>query len=187
MTHKLIKFFKENKWGALSGAIVGVGAAIFYKLSGGDFVFAMANLQGRAGLPEMTLIDLAYWVTVFSWIIIGAIFGIIIDKYLGFKFSPKTKKILLIIGGLLLIYLLFFDIGMGRGVKTPPVSGAVTLFTSGAFLTFLSFVLFSLFGAIKGIFAPSPSIPIWLFFVGGFLILLLLKRRQPEQPIIIQR
>lgn len=195
MAHKIIKFFKDNKWGALGGALVGLTAGLYYKLSGGDFLFAVANIQSRASglsLTQQDLTGLAYITTVIGWVVIGALIGMFIDYKIGFKFSSKTRKFLLIASLLLFAYLIFAPldiINTSDGSRAAaPYQWFTTLSKSSAgFLTFIFFLITGLFSTLKGMASPDPSIPIWIFFVAGFVLLLLLRRRQPEQPIIIQR
>ena len=91
MTTKLIKFFRENRWGALAGVIVGLSVAVFYKLTGGTFMFAVEDVQSRASglaLSQQGILGLSYLTAVLGWIIIGALIGMFIDHKIGFMFSP---------------------------------------------------------------------------------------------------
>ena len=193
---KIFNLLKKYRAGALAGGLVGLGVAAFYRLSGGDFMFAVANIQSRAAeststLSQPELLSLAYVTTLLSFIIIGAIIGMILDHYIGLNFSKKTRMWLLIATGILLAYTLFGD-NLGRaGIESR--AGAFQYFqtlskSSGGFLLFLGIVVTSLFSFLKSLVAPaSMDIPIWIWFVAGFLLMLLLRRRQPEQPIVIQR
>ena len=196
MTNKFIKFIKINKWGALAGTLVGLGVATFYRLTGGDFMFAVADTQSRASglsLTQQGVIGLSYITTIIGWIIIGALIGVFIDYKIGFKFSQKMKKSLLIITLLLFVYTIFAPLGITTLPDGSREAAPLTWFTtlsksSGTFLTFLFFAITGLFGTIKGMFAPEPSIPIWIFFVAGFVFLLMFRKKGGgEQPIIIQR
>lgn len=186
---------KRYKLGIAVGALVGIASAVAYKITGGDFMFAVADIQSRtAGLAlnQQEAISFAYVTTVLSWIIIGAIIGFVIDWKYGFKFSQKTKRWLLITALILLAYILFGDTNLGRAGG--PGSGKLgTLGTLGKmgwpFATILFVAVTGIFSFFKALIAPSPTIPIWIFFVAGFMILLFLRKGGGggEQPLIIQR
>lgn len=199
MTNKFINLFKKNWVGAVAGASVGIISVLLYKFFGGDFTFAIANLQGRTADASSTfnqfeLLSIAYVVIVFAWVIIGAAIGIFIDNKIGFKFSKGAKNVLLISAILLLIYSLSIAPTSREGTASAIAGASKTLVgggwfntlsqSSGAFLFFLGWVITSILGAFK----PQPQIPIWIFFIAGFIILLMLRRRGGgEQPLIIQR
>lgn len=185
---------KRYRIGIAVGALVGLVAAVAYKVTGGDFMFAVADIQSRTSglaLNQQEMISIAYIATVLAWIIIGSLIGWVLDWKYGFKFSQKTKRWLLIIAIILLAYTLFGDINLGRAGG--PGSGKLgiigTLGKMGwPFATILFVAVTGIFSFLKALIAPQPSIPIWIFFVAGFILLLMFRKRGGgEQPILIQR
>lgn len=198
---KLINTIKKYKTGIWAGALVGLAAALSYKYFVGDFTFVYNSLTGRsadaasllASLPNFQSAQLIFFVTAVAWVIIGAVLGIIVDKYFGLKFSQKTKRALLIIGSILVVYSLYLSFGGTTDIsREAGIGSAIGSFANSNPITF-SFIFYTVFsaitGAISSIFNPQPTIPIWIFFVIGFVLLLFLRRSggQQEQPIIIQR
>ena len=194
----MANLIKKYKTGIMIGAFIGLAVAVIYKLFIGEFSFELVNLQSRGAalnsLSEFQLSQFLFFNTAIAWIIVGAVIGLFVDMKFGLNFSKKTRKMIMVALVILLLVSLNFSFGTGeststteRGAKLPKVGGTGWFGTlagaSGGFLFFLGFIIDS----ILGIFRPQPAIPIWVFFVGGFLLLLMFQRRQPEQPLIIQR
>lgn len=195
----------------MAGALVGLVVAIFYKYLFGDLTFAVSDIANTAAekIPTFQLSQLTFFIAALSCILLGAVIGFIIDKQIGLKFLPKTKMIMWIIGGILVIYLFQLtsiqdqpgadstrqSLSRGAGPTSPITPGfggsvfALLNKLSPFWLATLFYgVISGFFGLIKSIVAPTPAFPIWIFFVAGFFLLLILRRKGGgEQPIIIQR
>lgn len=189
--------FLKYKEGVFAGGLVGLGAAIAYKLSGGTFSFALVDIQSRgagifATLSQNELSAIAYFLTLIAWVIIGAIIGFLIDMKFGLKFSKKTRNGLLVAALILFGYLLFADGNLGRAGIESRATATTALGALGKIgwpaATLVTIIIAQIFGFFKAIFAPEPTFPIWIFFVAGFAILLFLRRGgKQEQPIIIRQ
>ena len=198
------RFWRTRKEGLLAGGLVGLIVALVYKSMGGTFSFATIDIQSRAAgslaaLSQAELSSVAFFATMVAWIIVGAIIGFLLDIKFGLRFSRKTRFWMLITALVLLAYVLFVlpipigNEGLGReagffkgimtGIKALPKTMGTGWF---GFLMFT--IITGILSFIGNLLNPDPAIPIWIFFVAGFMIILFLKKRgQQEQPLIIER